>query len=78
MAGAKRRNPGGRSIGRRDAGTLLLLRAGTECEKNSGQSPIIPGENSPSLQRGPLDCRLTTLSGKLISDDVGGTHERSY
>jgi hypothetical protein len=43
MAGAKQRNPGVRRTGRREAGTLLL-RAGTECEKNSGQSLIIPGE----------------------------------
>lgn len=42
-AGAKQRNPG---VGRR-AGTLVL-RAGTECEKNSGQSLIIPGENPRS------------------------------
>jgi len=47
MAGAKQRNPGVRRTGRREAGTLLL-RAGTECEKNSGQSLIIPGENPPS------------------------------
>ena len=26
----------------------LFLRAGIECEKNSGQSLIIPGENPPS------------------------------
>jgi len=39
MAGAKQHNPGVRRTGRREAGT-----AGTECEKNSGQSLIIPGE----------------------------------
>ena len=43
MAGAKQHNPGVRRTGRREAGT-----AGTECEKNSGQSLIIPGENPPS------------------------------
>jgi hypothetical protein len=36
MAGAKQHNPGVRRTGRREAGT--------ECEKNSGQSLIIPGE----------------------------------
>jgi hypothetical protein len=38
MAGAKQHNPGVRRTGRRKVGT-----AGTECEKNSGQSLIIPG-----------------------------------
>jgi hypothetical protein len=46
-AGAKQRNPGVRRTGWRKAGTLYLP-AGTECEKNSGQSLIIPGENPPS------------------------------
>jgi hypothetical protein len=35
-AGAKQRNPSVRRTGWRKAGTLLL-HAGTECEKNSGQ-----------------------------------------
>jgi hypothetical protein len=46
-AGAKQRNPGVRRAGWRKAGTLYLP-TGTECEKNSGQSLIIPGENPPS------------------------------
>jgi hypothetical protein len=39
--------PGVRCAGWRKAGTLYLP-TGTECEKNSGQSLIIPGENPPS------------------------------
>jgi hypothetical protein len=39
--------PGVRCAGWRKAGTLYLP-TGTDCEKNSGQSLIIPGENPPS------------------------------
>jgi hypothetical protein len=44
------------------AGTLYLP-TGTECEKNSGQSLIIPGENPPSTGT------ITSLKVMHASDD---------
>ena len=57
----KQRNPGVRRTGWRKAGTLFLP-DGTECEKNSGQSLIIPGENPPST--GAVAKNLLHGSGK--------------